>query len=140
MLGKQELELFEKVCSLCININQIPKELFFLHDSIKPLLNSLSIDFESLQTLQSLGLFLPNDMSRSIENPDKKNFEVNYLEKVIRLKPTHETNFKIALPAFYGLSNTGQQILKHLNPEFREEYYLWLKTNYKIPNYILNEG
>ena len=139
MLGKQELELFEKMCSLCINSDQIPKEIFSLPESIKPLMNSLKVDFGSLQTLQSLGLFLPNDMTRSIENPEKKNFAVNYLGRVNRLKPTHETNFKIDLPAFYGLSNTGKQILKHLNPEFREEYYSWLKTNYKIPNYILNE-
>ena len=139
MLGKQELELFEKMCSLCIDTDQIPKEIFSLPDSIKPLMISLNIDFGSLQTLQSLGLFLPNDMKKSIENPEKKNFAVNYLGRVIKLKPTHETNFKIDLPAFYGLSNNGKQILKHLNPECREEYYLWLKKNYKIPNYILNE-
>lgn len=139
MLGKHELELFEKMCSLCINSDQIPQELFSLPDSIKPLMNSLGIDFGSLQTLQSLGLFLPNDMSQSLENPEKKNFAINYLGRVIRLKPTHETNFKIHLPAYYGLSNTGKQILKHLNPVFREEYYSWLKTNYKVSNYILKE-
>ncbi|MBS3915557.1 MAG: DUF2806 domain-containing protein [Bacteroidetes bacterium] len=139
MLGKQELELFEKMCSLCINTEQIPQEIFSLPDSIKPLLNSLGIDFASLQTLQNLGLFLPNGMSRSMDNPDKKNFALNYLGKAIRFKPTHETNFTIDLPAFYGLSNTGKQILNHLSPKFRDEYYTWLKTNYKIPNYSLNE-
>ncbi|WP_310594855.1 DUF2806 domain-containing protein [Flavobacterium sp.] len=137
MLGKNELELFETMCSLCINSNQIPKIIFSLPESIKPFLHLLGIDFGSLQTLQNLGLFLPNEMSISIDNPEKKNFELNYLGKIIQYKPTHETNFKIDLPAFYGLSNTGKQILRHLNPEFKKEYYIWLKTNYNLPNYII---
>jgi len=139
MLGKHELELFVKMCSLCINMEQIPDELFSLPDSIKSLMNSLSIDFESLQSLQNLGLFLPNSMTRILENPEKKNFALNYFGATIQFKPTHETNFIINLPGYYALSNTGKQILKHLKPEFREEFHIWLKTNYKVPNYVLNE-
>ncbi len=139
MLGREELELFEMMCSLCINTDQIPKQIFGFPDNIKHLLNSLRIDFGTLQTLQSLGLFLPNDMTRNIDNPEKKNFKINYLDKRILYKPTHESNFKIALPAFYSLSNTGKQILKNLNPKFNEDYFNWLKTNYKVPNYDLNE-
>lgn len=139
MLGKQELELFEKICSLCINSEQIPQEIFSLPESIKSLMNSLAIDFGSLQTLQNLGLFLPNDMTRSINNPEKKNFALNYFDKVVRFKPIDESNFIIVLPSFFSLSNTGKQILQHLKPEFKEEYYTWLKINYKVPNYILNE-
>lgn len=140
MLGKQELELFERMCSLCINIDQIPQEIFSLPDSIKSLMNSLQIDFGSLQALQNLGLFLPNDMQRSFENPEKKNFAVNYLGKIIRFRPAHETNFLVQPPGFYGLSNTGKQILQHLKPEFKNEYYEWLKTNYEIPNYAIMEN
>lgn len=139
MLGREELELFEKMCSLCIDTEQIPKQIFALPESIKPLLNSLRIDFGKLQTLQSLGLFLPNDMKRDVDNPEKKNLEINYLGKRILYKPTHESNFKIAIPTFYCLSNTGKQILKNLNPKFSEDYYNWLKINYKVPNYDLNE-
>lgn len=139
MLGKEELELFEKMSSLCINSDQIPQEIFSLPDSIRPILNSLKIDFGKLQTLQNLGLFLPNDMSQSVDNAEKKNFALNYMGKIIGFKPTHETDFKIHLAAYYGLSNTGKQILKHLNPEFNEQYYLWLKANYKIENYSLIE-
>lgn len=140
MLGKHELELFERMCSLCINSDQIPHEVFSLPDSIKPVMNSLKIDFGSLQALQSLGLFLPNDMTRSLENPEKKNFALNYQGKVIRFKPTHETSLQIQFPGFYGLSNTGKQILQHLKPEFNEEYFNWLKTNYKIQNYTIIEN
>lgn len=140
MLGKQELELFERMCSLCINSDQIPQEVFSLGESIKPVMNSLKIDFGSLQALQNLGLFLPNDMTRSLENPEKKNLALIYQGKVIRFKPTHETNLQIQFPGFYGLSNTGKQILQHLKPEFKEEYYDWLKTNYKIPNYTITEN
>jgi hypothetical protein len=139
MLGREELELFEKMCSLCINTEQIPQQIFAIPESIKPLLNFLKIDFAKLQILQSLGLFLPNEMTREVDNPEKKNFEINYLGKRIFYKPTHESNFKISLPTFYCLSNTGKQILKNLNPKFNEDYYYWLKTNYKVPNYDLNE-
>ena len=59
MLGKHELELFEKMCSLCISSEQIPQEIFSLPDNLKPLMNSLEVDFGSLQELQNLGLFLP---------------------------------------------------------------------------------
>jgi len=140
MLGKQELELFERLCSLCINIDQVPQDVFSLPENLKSVLNFIRIDFASLQTLQNLGLFLPNDMTRSIENPERKNFVVSYFNKQIIFKPEHETIHKIMLPGFYGLSITGKQIIQHLNPKFIGDYYNWLKTNYKIPNYKIIEN
>ncbi|AUC13695.1 hypothetical protein BTO06_00390 [Tenacibaculum sp. SZ-18] len=139
MLGKSELELFEKICSLCVNDHQIPQDVFSLPESLRPTLNSLSIDFGSLQSLQTLGLFLPNDMSRTLQNPEKKNFALSYFGKVIEFEPTHETSFEIKLPGFYTLSTTGKQIIKHLNPSYLNDYFEWLKENYKIPNYKASE-
>lgn len=108
MLGKSELELFEKTCSLCVNNDQIPQNVFSIPEELKPIMNSLKIDFGSLQALQILGLFLPNDMSYSINNPEKKNFALKYFEKTIRFAPTHETDFAIKPPNYYGLSITGK--------------------------------
>ncbi|MDD3645586.1 MAG: DUF2806 domain-containing protein, partial [Bacteroidales bacterium] len=139
MLGKNEIELFERICSLCIDTGLIPEVVFSRPESIEPLMKSLRIDFGSLQELQNLGLFLPNDMSSTIDNPEKEELIINYFDKEIRFKPTHETDFKITFPGYYGLSNTGVQIQKHLKPVFKEEYYRWLKTNFKINNYILVE-
>lgn len=139
MLGKNELELFERMCSLCIDSGFIPQDVFSLPENIKSVMKSLKIDFGSLQELQNLGLFLPNEMTRSIENVDKKNFAVNYLGKKILFKSTHETNYLITFPGYFGLSNTGMQILLHLNPKFINDYYNWLKVNYKIPNYEVFE-
>lgn len=139
MLGKNELELFEKICGLLIDNERIPKELFALGDNVKELMNKIGIDFGSLQTLQSLGLFLPNDMTRSIENPEKKNFAIQYFDKQIIFTPENENFAKIKLPGFYGLSIVGRQILKHLNPAYIEDYFVWLKSNYKMPNYKLLE-
>lgn len=139
MLGKNEIELFEKMCSLCVDIALIPQEVFSRPESIEPLMRSLGIDFGSLLELQNLGLFLPNDMFSTIENPEKEEFIINYFDKELRFKPTHDTDFKITLPGYYELSKTGVQILKLLKPEFKEEYYTWLKTNFKINNYILVE-
>lgn len=139
MLGKNELELFEKMCGLLIDKERIPKELFALSDNVKELMSKVGIDFGSLQTLQSLGLFLPNDMTRSIENPEKKNFAIQYFEKQIILTPENENFVKVKLPEFYGLSIVGEQILNHLNPVYIEDYFVWLRSNYKIPNYKLLE-
>ncbi len=140
MLGKKELELFERICSLCINNYEIPQGVFSLREDLKPVLTSIRIDFGSLQTLQNLGLFLPNDMIKSFENPEKKDFALQYFDRQIRFKPTHKTNYKINYPEFYQLSNTGKQIIQHLNPKYIEDYYIWLKMNYKIPNYQVNEN
>ena len=74
MIGKQELELFEKMCSLCFDNDQILEDLFSLPASIKPFMNSLNIDYSSLQSLQILGLFLPNSMTRNLNNPEGKNY------------------------------------------------------------------
>ena len=63
MLGKEELELFERISSLIINGDSIPKIIFSLPENVKDFMSELKIDFGSLQILQNLGLFLPNDMT-----------------------------------------------------------------------------
>lgn len=135
MLGKSELELFENICSLCVNNYQIPKAVFTSANEIKTLLKDAGVHFGTLQELQTLGLFLPNDMTNNIENPEKKKYALRYANKNIIFEPTHESNFNISLPSYYGLSTNGQQIIQHLNPKFSESYYIWLKKNYKINNY-----
>lgn len=139
MLGKYEIKLFERICSLCVDTGLIPQIVFSRPESIEPIMKSLGIDFGSLQELQSLGLFLPNGMSSTTDNPEKGVFIIDYFDKELRFKPTHETDFNITFPGYYGLSKTGVQILKHLQPEYKEEYYTWLKSNFKINNYKLIE-
>ncbi len=142
MLGKSELELFEKICSLLVNGYQVPQDLFSLPENAKGFMNELAVDFGSLQLLQSLALFLPNDMTESMENPEKKNFKTVYFDKVILFSPTtpEDVNtLKISMPGFFGLSPVGKQLLKHLNPKANDDYFLWLKENYKIPNYKILE-
>lgn len=139
MLGKSELELFEKMCSLLINGDQIPRGLFSLPENAKGFMAELGIDFGRLQLLQSLGLFFPNEMSRPpLDNPEKKNFGIEYFSKEIlftSVTPDNESTLKINLPGFYGPSPVGKQLVKHLNPKFNGGYFNWLKENYKIPNY-----
>src|SRR3990167_9634683 len=60
-LGEKELRLFEQVCGLLLNGGQLPKKLFTGDDNVKELMKELGLDFGNLQTLQSLGLFLPKD-------------------------------------------------------------------------------
>ena len=139
MLGKEELELFEKISSLLINGDSIPQNIFSFPENAKEFLGELKIDFGSLQILQNLGLFLPNDMSRSLPNPEKKKFAVQYFDQQIIFEPNHEKNFDINMPGFFGLSVTGKQLLNHLNPKFNDKYFTWLKESYKIPNYKIVE-
>ncbi|MFA4890677.1 MAG: DUF2806 domain-containing protein [Candidatus Paceibacterota bacterium] len=137
MLGKNELELFENICSLLLNNEWIPIELFVLGDNVKELMNKINIDFESLQTLQSLGLFLSNEMTKSIENLEKKDYIIQYYDKQLVFNSENNNFKKIILPESYVLSTVGKQILKHLNPKYIEDYFTWLKLNYKVPNYKL---
>lgn len=139
LLGKTELELLEKICSFCVNTIQIPKEVFNLPEGIRHILSPLGIHFRNLQELQNLGLFFPNDMVSKIENPVNVNVDISYFDKQLSFKPKNKTNNKITLPSYYELSKTGQQIIKHLKPQYLEEYFNWLKKNYKIHNYELLE-
>ncbi len=140
MLGKNELELLERMCGLLVDNERIPQELFSFGDNVQELMSKIDIDFGSLQMLQNLGLFLPNEMARSIKNPEKRNFAIKYFDKHIIFTPENENFEKIKLPGFYGLSIVGGQILKHLNPPYVDEYLIWLKSNYKIPNYKILEN
>ena len=137
MLGKSELELFEKIASLMVDNDRIPHKLFALGKNEEVVMNNLGLDFESLQTLQSLGLILPNDMIQSIHNPDRENLYVQYFDKKLIFEPENENYKEIYLPGSYGPSNVGRQILQHLNPKYNEAYYQWLKDHYKVSNYKL---
>lgn len=134
-LSKFELDLFEKMCSLIINRDEIPKLLF--DDKIPDFVAQLKLDFGSLQILQSLGLFLPNDMTKSVPNPDKKFYGISYFDKKLTFEPENENFKQISIPGFYGLSIAGIQLIKHIKPTYTEKYFDWLKENYKIPNYKL---
>lgn len=131
-LGKKEVKLFENICSLLINNNQLPSNFF--SDIGKDLMNSMNFDFRSLLSLQSLGLFLPNGMTLSIQNSKEKNLVIKYFDKEISFKCEVQDSMRNLQP-FYSLSLAGAEILQHLNPKFKPEFYEWLKNNYKIADY-----
>lgn len=135
MLGKKELELFETIGSLIINDGQIPRQLFSLPASAKKFMDEIGVDFGSLQALQNLGLFLPNDMTRKMSYPEGKKFKLEYFENQILYTPVNTTIDEIKLPDFYSLSNIGGQIFTHLKPKKNSLYFRWLKENYRIPGY-----
>jgi len=139
MLGKNELELFENMCCLLINQSRIPSTLFKKSDSSMEILREFRMNFGHLQILQNLGLFLPNSMVQTFENLENKNVELQYYDKQIVYKPKNENVLEFETPSYYGLSITGAQIAKHLNHKFNDEYFKWLKENYKIDNYVLKE-
>jgi hypothetical protein len=138
-LGKAELSLIERVGVLCINHFQIPKNIFTLPESIKATMNELGVDFGKLQTLQSLGLVLPNEMTQIIQNPQRDSFALTYFDKQIVYVPSNETVNTITFPGYYQFSINGQQILKHLNPVYNENYYTWLTENYRLNNYVIQK-
>nr|WP_299385538.1 DUF2806 domain-containing protein [Allomuricauda sp.] len=135
MLGRRELELFENVGSLILNSELIPNIVFQGSVDMGKILAPLDIDFNSLQELQHLGLFLPNSMRRNVQNPDKKVLGFEYFDKVLSYECVHKTDFMLTIPGFYGLSKTGKELLQHLNVTKNDDYYEWLKANFKIDNY-----
>jgi hypothetical protein len=139
MLGKNELELFERICSLLIDDELIPMALFNVPISVIDFLQELHIHFNDFQMLQSLGLFLPNSATEVTQNLKKGIFSLKYFDKTILFKPENENYSEIRLPTFYSLSMPGKQILRHLKPPYNEKYFVWLKANYKIPNYKILE-
>ena len=54
-----KLNYLNEFFSLYVEDYEIPKDVFSLPKSLRPVLDSLGIDFGSLQSLQTLGLFLP---------------------------------------------------------------------------------
>lgn len=138
-LGKNELELFEKICSLLLNEEQLPASLFTGEHNLANFMKVNNFDFRKLQYLQSLGLILPNDMRRTMANDKKQNLKVQYFNKELIYTPENDNFNKLVLPDFYGMSPVGEQILKHLKPVFQSEYLSWIKDNYKIQNYKLLE-
>ena len=139
MLGKNELELLEKTATLIVNSEQIPHIIFTLPETIKEIMAEIGIDFGSLQLLQSLGLVLPNDMRRTMKNPQKLPVQVSYFDKNMIFNSENDNFIDIQMPNFYGLSPVGRQIVKHLNPKPDSKYFDWLKVNYKIANYKIAE-
>ncbi|HUO50105.1 MAG TPA: DUF2806 domain-containing protein [Candidatus Paceibacterota bacterium] len=139
MLGKPELELFERMCGFLLDKSRIPQELFHLGDDVKDFMSALNLDFGSLQTLQSLSLILPNEMTQTIPNPDKKNYHSSYFDKALVFTPIDDNYKEIKLPDHYGLSAVGAQILRHLSPKFNNAFYEWLKKHYSVPHYKLIE-
>lgn len=135
MLGRTEIETFQKMCSFLINEDTIPQELFQMKKEILSFMQGL--DFQSLQTLQSLGLFLPNDMAREIKNPNNQKYPVVYFDRTLLFEPETPEARDIDVPSFYGLSTVGNELKVLLSPEYSEGYFEWLKSNYKIHGYKL---
>lgn len=137
MLGKEELKKFEVIMSLSINCYDIPIDVFSLPDDLQPVLKRLDLDYGSLQSLQCLGLFLPNEMSRSYTNCEE-GFFVKYFDETLKFIQVGKKQKSFSSPGFYSLSPTGIQIIKHLKPKKDEEYLEWLKKNYKIGGFKLD--
>ncbi len=135
MLGKNEIELFERVCSFLIYGNQLPYRLFTGSEDVKEMMEKNQVDFGHLQILQSLGLFFPSGMRRTVDAKDNNKVSIKYSNKNLIYEPIREGIETIHVPQFYELSPVGAQILVHLNPVFIEEYFEWLKQHYKLPNY-----
>lgn len=137
-LGKKEIELLEKMCSLLIVGNMLPASLFLGSEVGKDFMRSAGLDFGSLQSLQGLGLFLPNSMTNTIINPEKKKYQIAYRDEKITFECIND-NTDINIPNYYAPSEAGYQIIQHLNPKKNDKYIEWLKNNYQIPNYKVVE-
>jgi len=136
-LGKAELDLLGKVGCLLVNNDQVPRAVFQSSENYKQFLSKIGITYPQFQLLQSLGLFYGNDATRNIENIEKNKVNVTYFDKVLVFKLVGEEAKVISVPSFYSMTPVGRQILSHLDTSINNEYYEWLKLNYKINHYAL---
>lgn len=135
MLGKEELNVFEKICSLIIGLDDIPQTIFQTIEQQASFMIESGIDFGTLQMLQNLGLFLPNSMSHNRQNTEGHHYRVVYFDENLIYESLNVNNHLIKVPAYYSLSKTGLEIKKHLNPKFNQKYFEWLQKNYRINGY-----
>lgn len=136
MLGKEELENFQRIGSLCITHIGIPVMVFNKEHHENDFLKELELNFEKFQQFQSLGLVLPNSMTRHQDNKERKPLRLHYFDDFIRYLPkVGITDYSINMPHFNGLSLVGKQIMSLLNPIKNNNYFIWLENNYKIKNY-----
>jgi hypothetical protein len=116
-LGKNELALFERIGSLLIGKRHLPMILFTGNQPASKIVDLIKIDFEDLQKLQGLNIFLPNSMTQTLQNPEKKKILIQYFDKNFFYELVNGNIDASALfPSFYGLTIAGKQILNHLSP------------------------
>ena len=135
MLGKDDLESFERIAGLRIHNVMIPVDFFgFLYDA-PAVRREYGLGYDSLQALQSLGLILSNSITNQIPNPDDNEYQVQYFDKVWTFVLENKDLEHTQIPSYYQLSIAGNQIIQHLSPKYNEVYYQWLLKHYRWPNY-----
>ncbi|UMX47423.1 MAG: DUF2806 domain-containing protein [Candidatus Nealsonbacteria bacterium DGGOD1a] len=141
-LGKNELALFERIGSLLIGKRHLPMILFTGNQPASKIVDLIKIDFEDLQKLQGLNIFLPNSMTQTLQNPEKKKILIQYFDKNFFYELVNGNIDASALfPSFYGLTIAGKQILNHLSPKYIDDYYVWIKENYfELRNPLLKKN
>lgn len=134
-LGKSELDALSRVGSMVVDKEQIPAQAFRLGEGFAELMQAVGTSYLEFQSLQNLGLFYGSEISRSSVTSTHPAVAVRYHDKGIVFLKTEDAPEKVQLPTFYSLSETGKQIMKHLEVPFNEYYFKWVQENYKIPNY-----
>jgi len=137
-LGKAELDVFSRVGSMLVNVEQIPTKAFRLADGFAELMNALGTSFIEFQSLQNLGLFYSNELTKNFSTTNQKAVSISYFDHgLVFLIDKDSSVEKTTLPTFYCLSEIGKQIIQHLNTTPNDYYLNWLRENYEIPNYNL---
>lgn len=130
-LGKEELEIFREVASLMINNSQIPTSIY---EEPRDFLGSAH--FSSFQQMQALGLFLPNTMTKKITKPSST-LLIQYQDKPLFFQADGEPPESVRLPAWYGISQSGQQLIELLDVKSNAQYFKWLQHNYILSGYSI---
>jgi len=128
-LGRKELISFQKVAALLLDASMIPENVYAdPHEFLE------GASFSDFQMLQSLGLILPNIMTKSITNPAGTIY-IGYQDMALLFQIEGEKPDSIRIPGWYGLSQAGAQIVEGLSVDFNQDYYEWVTNNYVLPGY-----
>jgi len=108
-LGKAELDVFSRVGSMLVNVEQIPTKAFRLADGFAELMNALGTSFIEFQSLQNLGLFYSNELTKNFSTTNQKAVSISYFDHgLVFLIDKDSSVEKTTLPTFYCLSEIGK--------------------------------
>ena len=137
MLDAKTLKAFEGTCSLVVNHDKIPAELFAFNKDANKFLPQVGVSYDDILEQQSFGLLAPGMLGQKYTVEKNQHIRLRYFHReiVFRLSTTEaEGAIEVQTPDLHCLTSSGKQIAQHLNPQYNDEYFAWLQKYYQMAN------
>ena len=133
-LGKKELEELQKFSACMVYRRDFFEDFFNFGEKQLEIREQEGFGYAAFVELQNLGLIQQNTISTKIIIEENKVKLIAYGNKIIGLKPKfNDENYM--WPASYQLSNSGKQIMQHLEMQYSDKFENWLKDFFRGKNF-----